>query len=63
MAKKIELLNGIIISYKNGRDGKVVEINVNGTKKKLSQSELENLSDSLIITKQWFMKYLSALVD
>lgn len=51
---KIDLLNGIIISFNHGRDGDVIELNIDGTKKKLSRYELESLINSLILAKQWF---------
>ncbi len=51
---KIDLLNGITISFVNGRDGSVVEINMDGTKKKLSNIEINNLIDGLMAARQWF---------
>ncbi len=54
--KKIELFNGILIDFKNGRDGKVVELNISGTKKKLSQYDVDDLISGLTAAKQWFTK-------
>lgn len=51
---KIDLLNGILISFSKGRDGGAVEINIDGRKKKLSQNEVDDLIDGLTISKQWF---------
>jgi len=56
MPTKTDLLNGIIIDFKNGRDGKVVELDVDGIKKKLSQFELDSLINSLIAARQWLVK-------
>lgn len=53
---KTDLLNGIIISFKNGREGKAVELNVDGTKKKLSQFELDSLINALTAARQWLTK-------
>jgi len=56
MPTKTDLLNGITIDLKNGRDGKVVELDVDGIKKKLSQFELDSLINSLIAARQWLVK-------
>ena len=54
--QKIDLFSGIMIDFKDGRDGKVVELNVNGTKKKLSQPEVDELINGLTVAMQWFAK-------
>lgn len=51
---KIDLLNGMVLDFKNGRDGKAVELNMDGRKKKLSQQEIDNLIDGLVAARQWF---------
>lgn len=51
--KTIDLHNGINIAIVDGRDGKVVEINISGTKKKLSREDIDHLVDALTSAKQW----------
>jgi len=49
--KSIDIGNGINVGIVDGRDGKIVEINVSGQKKKLEDVDL--LINALIICKQW----------
>ncbi len=52
--KTIDLHNGINIAIVDGRDGnKVVEINVSGTKKKMSQEDVGALINALMSAKKW----------
>jgi hypothetical protein len=52
--KAVDLHNGIIVNIVDGRDGKIVEINISGQKKKLPPEEVDALIDALISAKQWF---------
>lgn len=56
ISTKTDLLNGITIDLKNGRDGKVIELDIDGTKKKLSQFELDSLINSLTAARRWLVK-------
>lgn len=51
--KSIDLGNGINVSIVDGRDGKIVEINVSGQKKKLSTEYVDALINALMMAKQW----------
>lgn len=51
--KTIDLLNGINVVIVDGRDGKVTEINISGTKKKMSQEDIDALINALMLAKKW----------
>ena len=51
--KPIDVGNGININIVDGRDGKIIEINVSGQKKKLE--DVDALISALILAKQWFI--------
>ena len=51
--KTIDLHNGINVSIVDGRDSKIAEINISGTKKKLSQEDIDALIIALTSAKQW----------
>ncbi len=53
--KNVDLHNGINVSIVEGRDGKVIEINVSGQKKKLSIEDVDKLINALMSAKQWFI--------
>ncbi len=52
--KTIDLHNGINVGIVDGRDGKIVEINISGQKKKLPLEDVDALIDALTGAKQWF---------
>lgn len=51
--KVVDLHNGIIVNIVDGRDGKVTEINVSGSKKKMPLEDVDALIDALTVAKQW----------
>lgn len=53
--KSIDIGNGINVSIVDGRDGKIVEINMSGQKKKLPQEDVDKLIGALELTRQWFI--------
>lgn len=53
--KSIDIGNGININIVDGRDGKIVEINVSGQKKKLTSENVDTLINALITAKQWLV--------
>lgn len=53
--KSIDVGNGINVNIVDGRDGKIVEINMSGQKKKLPPEDVDKLINALELTKQWFV--------
>ncbi len=53
--KTVDLGNGINVGVVDGRNGKVVEINVSGQKKKLEDFDVDNLIYALTKAKQWLI--------
>lgn len=51
--RSIDLGNGINVGIVDGRNGKVVEINISGQKKKLD--DVDVLIDALTKAKQWLI--------
>lgn len=51
--KSMDLGNGIGISIVDGRDGKIVEVNISGQKKKLPLEEVDSLINALTLARQW----------
>jgi hypothetical protein len=51
--KVIDLHNGIIVNIVDGRDGKIAEINVSGSKKKMPLEDIDALIGALAAVKQW----------
>ena len=51
--KTIDLHNGINVGIVDGRDGKITEINVSGSKKKLPPEEVDALISALTSARQW----------
>lgn len=52
--KAIDLHNGINVNIVDGRDGKIVEINISGHKKKLPLEDVDALINALTLARQWF---------
>lgn len=53
--KAADLNNGININIVDGREGKIVEINISGQKKKLPIEDVDNLIDALTNAKKWII--------
>jgi hypothetical protein len=53
--KSIDVGNGININIVDGRDGKIVEINISGQKKKLTSENVDVLINALTTAKQWLV--------
>ncbi len=53
--KATDLNNGININIVDGREGKIVEINISGQKKKLPIEDVDNLIDALTNAKKWII--------
>lgn len=51
--KSIDVGNGINIGIVDGRDGKIIEINISGQKKKLPFEDVDKLVNALMMAKQW----------
>jgi hypothetical protein len=51
--KAVDLHNGISIHIVDGRDGKILEIDISGQKKKLPLEEVDVLINTLTLAKQW----------
>ena len=51
--KTIVLHNGVNVAIVDGRDSKIAEINISGTKKKLSQEDIDELVNALMSAKKW----------
>ncbi len=51
--KSIDIGNGININIVDGRNGKIVEINVSGQKKKLSSENVDTLINALVLANKW----------
>jgi hypothetical protein len=53
--KTVDLGNGINVGIVDARDGKIVEINVSGQKKKLPLTDIDPLVNALMLAKQWLI--------
>jgi hypothetical protein len=51
--KAVDLHNGISVHIVDGRDGKILEIDVSGQKKKLPPDDVDALINVLMLAKQW----------
>lgn len=51
--KAIDLHNGISVHIVDGRDGKIIQVDMSGQKKKLPLEEVDALINALTLAKQW----------
>jgi hypothetical protein len=52
--KAIDLHNGISVHVVDGRDGKIIQVDISGQKKKLPMEEVDELINALMSARQWF---------
>jgi len=52
--KAIDLHNGISVNIVDGRDGKIIQVDISGQKKKLPLEEVDALINALVLARQWF---------
>lgn len=53
--KSVDIGNGINVSIVDGRDGKIIEINLSGQKKKLPLEDVDKVINALMSAKQWLV--------
>jgi hypothetical protein len=52
--KAIDLHNGISVNIVDGRDRKIIQVDISGQKKKLPLEEVDMLINALVLARQWF---------